>query len=194
VNSVIEQTQRICRVTHTDLRCLASCVAISTSIALILQHFRDHESIDRTTVESIIDQAFEYAIKELDDTFNALPETEKETKREVHTKELKNHMYAQSFTDLELDEGSAIGYTFKAMGCAFVALRKLHNCDQEEFELILSELTREAGDADSNACVAMAVVGALIGFNNITSRWVSGLPHRQWMERRTEELFAKLFL
>jgi ADP-ribosylglycohydrolase len=188
LEKVIEQTGRICRVTHTDPRCLASCTAVATCIAMILQHFAINNEMNSETLKSIIERAYEYAVKELDDPFDVLPNSEKESKREAHTKELHKHMFATSFSELELAEESAIGYTFKAMGCAFVALRKLINCNQEEFEMITTEITLEAGDADSNACVAMAVVGALIGYSNLPTKWLDNMPHKAWVDQKVLQL------
>ena len=37
IKTVITNTEKACRVTHADPRCIASCVAVTTAIALMLQ-------------------------------------------------------------------------------------------------------------------------------------------------------------
>lgn len=47
------------KTTHSDPRCLASCVAITTSIALVLQGKYDVNS--ETGIKALIDEAYQYA-------------------------------------------------------------------------------------------------------------------------------------
>ena len=39
--------------------------------------------------------------------------------------EMKQHMFADKLSDLELDDKPKIGYTFKCMGAGFWALRQI---------------------------------------------------------------------
>lgn len=58
--------------------------------------------------------------------------------------ELVWHLKA-NLRELKLDAGEAIGYTFKALGAGFWALR------QEDFEYAITAISLEAGDADTYA-------------------------------------------
>lgn len=66
IDAVIANTMAACKVTHTDPRCIASCVAVTTAVASMLQgkHMteRGEYDIDAVIKESF-DHAYETAIK-----------------------------------------------------------------------------------------------------------------------------------
>ena len=66
LDKVIENTKRACKVTHADPRCVASCVAVTTAIALMLQgkHVLNNGEQDVYTIMGI---AYEYAQEEIKD-------------------------------------------------------------------------------------------------------------------------------
>ena len=61
---VIDNTKNACKVTHADPRCIASCVAVTVAIALMLQgkYIKKNGKHD---VDEIMREAHEYAQKEL---------------------------------------------------------------------------------------------------------------------------------
>jgi ADP-ribosylglycohydrolase len=64
LKKVIENTKNACMVTHADPRCIASCVAVTIAIALMLQReyvFNNGEQ----DVESIMNAAYYYAEREI---------------------------------------------------------------------------------------------------------------------------------
>lgn len=87
-----------------------------------------------------------------------------------------------------------IGYVFKTVTCAVLTLKKfvselerlnLSLCDEKDrdsigliFHKLISEITLEAGDADTNGCVAGALLGAYAGFVNIPSQLVDDLKFK----------------
>ena len=150
-------TIQVCKVTHADPRCYSSAVAISIAIAMILQGYSD--------VEFIRNSAFVY-------TMNYAPESS-------HT-ELKKYILAENAKELDLAERNSIGYTFKAMGCGFVALR------YKSFSDAIIRITMEAGDADTNGAVAGGVMGAFTGYSKLPANWLSALVHHDWLLAETE--------
>ena len=66
LNKVIKNTKRACRVTHADPRCVASCVAVTIAIALMLQgkHVLNNGEQD---VDAIMDFAYQFAGEEIED-------------------------------------------------------------------------------------------------------------------------------
>lgn len=62
IPTVLYNTEVACHVTHADPRCLASCVAVTTAIALMLQgkHRKKDGSYD---VDSLSKEAYVYASK-----------------------------------------------------------------------------------------------------------------------------------
>ena len=173
LEKVIKNTRNACMVTHADPRCIASCVAVTISIALMLQgkHMLNNGEQD---VERIMKIAHSRAEKEI-----TIPE---------HKEELKQHMFSQSLDKLELDAPRAIGYTFKCMGAGFWAFR------QKNFRQAIQAITMEAGDADTNCAVAGALLGCKVGFDKLPQSWVTGLYHRKWLDNEIKSYFALLGL
>lgn len=83
---------------------------------------------------------------------------------------------------LHLDEPASVGYTFKTLGAGMWAL--LH---AGSFEQGLSAVIHEGGDADTNAAVAGAVLGARFGRSSVPTSWKEGLVDRMGLEARIGE-------
>ena len=78
MKKVIKNTKTACKVTHADPRCIASCVATTTAIAMMLQgKYFDKES-NCFDVEAIMTEAYDYACATL--------ETVEQVMLHVHTK------------------------------------------------------------------------------------------------------------
>jgi ADP-ribosylglycohydrolase len=60
LDRVIANTVRVAKVTHFDTRCLASCVAATTAIAMMLQ---GHDVESEAGVQHLIDKAVAYGLK-----------------------------------------------------------------------------------------------------------------------------------
>ena len=66
IKEVIKNTKAACKVTHADPRCIASCVATTTAVAMMLQgRYFDKES-NCFDVEAIIKEAYDYACAALE--------------------------------------------------------------------------------------------------------------------------------
>ncbi|KAJ7375938.1 hypothetical protein OS493_037901 [Desmophyllum pertusum] len=174
IDTVIANTKAACKVTHADPRCIASCVAVTTAIAMMLQgkHFvKESKSYD---VKAVMKDAYEYAR----DIFETVEEE----------KELEDHMFAKSLDDLQLDGEGKIGYTFKCLGAGFWSLR------QDDFRESLEAVTFEAGDADTNGAVAGALLGCKLGASKLPESWLSGLKHKKWLDVHIDNFLALLGL
>lgn len=66
LDKVIENTKNACKVTHADPRCVASCVAVTIAIALMLQRKFELNN-GQQDVEKIMKIAHSYAEKEIKD-------------------------------------------------------------------------------------------------------------------------------
>jgi ADP-ribosylglycohydrolase len=95
---------------------------------------------------------------------------------------------------LELDGRDARGYTFKALGCSLWALRALFRARRKSesvsptalFQRTLTSLVMEGGDADTNAAIAGALLGAAIGYSQLPGEWLDALPHHDWLLREVD--------
>lgn len=91
--------------------------------------------------------------------------------------------YYNGIESLELDEPSSIGYTLKALGSALWCL--FHANDFEEG---LLRVVNEGGDADTNAAVACAMLGAKFGYTSIPQKYTDGLTRKSDLIRITNYL------
>ncbi|XP_073229532.1 uncharacterized protein [Porites lutea] len=173
IDTVISNTMAACKVTHADPRCIASCVAVTTAVAIMLQgkHMKQTGEYD---VEAVVKEAYEYACTAL------------ESKQEKE--DLKEYMFAKSLNDLQLDESGKIGYTYKCMGAGFWALR------QENFRDALEAIAFEGGDADTNGAVAGALLGCKLGASALPTTWRNGLKYKDWLDGHIGSFLALLGL
>lgn len=75
--------------------------------------------------------------------------------------------------DFELDDKMTMGYTLKTMGCAIWCLYHIDN-----FKDGLLKIVNAGGDADTNAAVTCAVLGAKYGKKGIPEHYIQGLKRK----------------
>lgn len=173
IDTVISNTKSICMTTHADPRCIASCITVTTAIAMMLQ-----KGVGKSLGE-IVDKSIEFGKKELDPTDKKLHGFE----------EFEKHARAKTLKDLMLDDESVIGYTYKCFGSAFYCFR-----NGTDFRKSITELTMEAGDSDTNCAVAGALLGCKLGFKALPKDWLDGLKHKAWLDKKVAQLLELLGL
>jgi len=115
-------------------------------------------------------------------------------RQEGWKEEFEKYFDCTDFSQLELDDQPTIGYTFKAMGAALLSFRQFAldgPSDPSSFIFILNRITAEAGDADSNACVAGSLMGLHLGFSAFPPSFLLHLPHFPEMSRLALLLLSK---
>lgn len=165
LEEVAKNASDIARVTHHDHRCQASAVAVSVAIAMMLQ--RNEKHVDRKghyKVDQIIKDTYDIAVKFIE--------------IEEQKQELLTFLKCKDIKQLKLCEPGKIGYTFKSMGCGFWGLK------QNDFRKAITKIVMQGGDADSNACVAGALLGCKLGLEAIPSSWKDGLLHKEWLDQQ----------
>eukprot|EP00731_Ephydatia_muelleri_P020413 Em0013g140a len=172
LDKVTSNTNEICAVTHADPRCAASCVAMTTTLALMLQG--KYDPMKEEGNKALVAEALEYACKHL-----SLDE---------QRRELRDHVMSSSLEDLKLDEESSISYTFKALGAGFYGLRKA-----TDFRKTIMELIMEGGDADSNGAVCGALMGCKLGFKALPQDLLQ-FKNRQWLDERVDSFLRLIGL
>jgi ADP-ribosylglycohydrolase len=160
---VRKNTEEVAKITHFDPRCVGSCVAVTFAISQLLQ---GNQNIEQIFEESII-QTKNY------DTSIA---------------DYLQMAQIKSIQDFDLDEPNSIGYTLKAMGVGFWALRK------DSFEEAIIEIIHEGGDADTNAAVAGAILGAKLGYAQLPEKWISGLNKKNILDQKIAKLLTLMQL
>lgn len=172
IDRVVANTREVCHVTHADPRCLASCIAVTTAIALMLQGTYDPHK--KNELEKLVEEAINHAKSVL--------------KLEDQKKELKKHMRVKKLKELDLENRSTMGYTFKALGAGFYGLRT-----ESGFKPTIKQVIMEAGDADSNAAVCGALMGCRIGFSGLPEDLLR-FPNRKWLDTQVEEFLRTIGL
>ena len=82
---------------------------------------------------------------------------------------------------LELQGGRSMGYTLKTLAASLWAY-----WNASSFEEGLLAVVNAGGDADTNAAVACAILGAKFGFESIPKEYVDGLIHREVLDKVVE--------
>ena len=78
---------------------------------------------------------------------------------------------------LELQDWDSVGYTLKTLAAGLWAY-----WNAKTFEEGLHSVVRAGGDADTNAAVACAILGAKFGFKAIPQKYIDGLIYKEQLE------------
>lgn len=193
-------------VTHADPRCVVACCV---STALIRGMLRG-ELLSEEDVDSILEESYQWVEMWIRSGRGGAEYVEPKDGQLVEgdllqRDEFEKHAYSKTFEELQLDELEKIGYVYKCLGAAILALRlairqapldapveveKLPN--SVIFENIMTSLTLEAGDADTNACAAGALLGCWLGYNSLPAHWRDGMKHIEWMVNKCDGLACVL--
>ena len=152
--------EKVCKITHYDPRCVDSCVMVCMIISKLLKG----REIDDKFIEEILLEGDHY-----DERIRPY---------------LAEHIRAD-IAVLDLDNKESIGYTLKALGCGLWALKHAIS-----FEQGISAIIHEGGDADTNAAVAGAILGARFGYKGIPDRWLDGLAKKDWLHDQVNQLIS----
>ena len=76
-----------------------------------------------------------------------------------------------------MQDEASIGYTLRALAAGLWAY-----WNARTFEDGLLSVVRAGGDADTNAAVACAILGAKFGFTAIPQEYVDGLIYKEQLE------------
>jgi len=78
---------------------------------------------------------------------------------------------------LELQDDDSVGYTLRTLAAGLWAY-----WNASSFEKGLLAVVHAGGDADTNAAVACAILGAKYGFSSIPPEYVEGLIYKEQLE------------
>ncbi|KAH7127573.1 ADP-ribosylglycohydrolase-domain-containing protein [Dactylonectria macrodidyma] len=198
VNKSVEETFEVAArysvVTHVDPRCVISCVIGSALVrGLVRGEIVKYEHIDE-----MIDTAVAWYAARQD---KELEDPARKDEPRLDMEEFKRHANAASLDDLKLDDPYKIGYVYKTFGSGIFllrqAMRDLKGTNDvrshlSTFEPLITELIMHGGDADTNACFAGALLGALLGFKALPPHWRDGLRYGVWLSDKSEALCAVL--
>ncbi|KAF7563624.1 hypothetical protein G7046_g543 [Stylonectria norvegica] len=195
LNKTIEETFQVAAdfsvVTHTDPRCVISCV-IGTALVrgLVRGEIRTESQLDAMIETGL---AWYSAVRERE-----LQDPSRAGEPQFDMQEFKKHATAEKLADLQLDKSYKIGYVYKTFGSGILLLRlamrrlrtssNLMQAQLDLFEPLITNLIMEGGDADTNACFAGALLGALLGYKALPPHWRDGLSDGNWLMDKSEGL------
>jgi ADP-ribosylglycohydrolase len=152
----------LCKTTHFDPRCIASCLAVCLTIASLIT-----KNVD--DIESVIKQVQHETIQILGDSLS-------DEHRELF---LWYTDKSRTLEDLKLDDSASIGFTYKCLASGFYGLRS-----QRSFEKTLNDLIRHGGDADTNGAVCGTMYGARYGYKALPAQWLRAMPYKKWLDQK----------
>ena len=93
--------------------------------------------------------------------------------------------YHEGLDSLCLDDEKSMGYTLRTLGAALWAYWHATSYKEGILKIVLS-----GGDADTNAAVAGAILGAKFGICHIPDEWKSGLLYASMLHNKVQEFYA----
>ncbi|KAF5328271.1 hypothetical protein D9758_017846 [Tetrapyrgos nigripes] len=181
-NEVFRQAIRMGAITHADPRCALS-VSIASALTRSLCLNKIHTESD---INALLERAWSYVSTKYT---NASPPIQTIMDKD----EFSRHVYAERLEELELSDRQKMGYTYKCLGSAIWCLRKVL-IGEETFKTAMVKLIMSGGDADTNGAVAGGLMGALAGYERLPSEWRDGLRHREWYNKKIDQLGVVLGL
>lgn len=88
---------------------------------------------------------------------------------------------------LDLDEPKSMGYTLRTLSAALWCY-----WHSPSFEAGLFSIVNEGGDADTNAAIACAILGAKFGYTTIPARYLTGLHNHTSYHHHLTTLLTRL--
>ncbi|XP_022095994.1 uncharacterized protein LOC110982117 [Acanthaster planci] len=172
LKEVVNNTTRICKATHFDPRCQASCVVVSVLIALLLQN--DHScctSPDQSFLPFIVSVATDMGRKQLTEA--------------SHLQDFDDFSNLEDLADWSRLHPNRYSHTFKPMAAALIVLKS-----GMDFRKAISGLVMFGRDSPSNASVAGAALGCHWGYRKLPQEWVSTLRPKQtqWLDIKINAL------
>ncbi len=161
IQQVCIDARSVCRLTHADPRCVASCVAVSLAVARLVAGASVEDAIAAAALAGESD--WPGFGRWLDGVLQS------------------------TLGDLALDEPQSIGFTLKTAGAGFWALAHARSVGTG-----LRQVIHQGGDADTNAAVAGALLGARDGLSAIPARWVRGLHQGAALHERADRLLSMI--
>ncbi|CAM4788078.1 unnamed protein product [Rotaria magnacalcarata] len=157
-------TISMCKTTHFDPRCIASCLAVCLTITHLVE-----KKVNDNEIEPLIKHVQDETIEILGDNLS----------REHRELFLWHIDPSRTLRDLELDDPKSIGFTYKCLASGFYGLRS-----KRSFQQTLNDLIRCGGDADTNGAVCGTMYGARYGYKSLPAQWLRAMPFKKWFDQK----------
>ncbi len=179
IDEVVDYTIKICSATHASPKCVAASLFVTVLVHEIVYNNKLYDIFDLVLnkIKGHVTNYTNHFNSEIHSLAKCI-ENDDEYKMVIQTNYTKNfteydpenimsELYEwvnmESLDSMNLNKD--IGYTFKPVACACYAIRQFLN--GKTFEKTMVEILSEGGDADTNCCVAGAVFGSLISYDDL---------------------------
>ncbi|CAE6518713.1 unnamed protein product [Rhizoctonia solani] len=185
VDRAMDAALQIAATTHPDPRCLVSCTIVTGLVAAIMRNeIQTLQDFDR-----VVQQGTDF-VQNYKDRPSSPDAYIPEPLSQEQLDDLRKHLYVKKLEELELDSRQHIGYTLKCLGAGTWALREALGAPESDktrlFERCITEITMQAGDADTNATAAGSLLGAYLTDAGLPDHWVQHLRHGVWLAEKTK--------
>lgn len=165
----------MCRVTHSDPRCSAACIA-QAAIVRTMAEWRPGAVFPMKAFKQALASGLDYLGDEKADRDEFLAWARG----------------SKDLAQLDLNTRDGRGYVYRTFACGIWAVREIWKSvtegkkrDADLFRDLITTVASEGGDADTNAAVVGAIAGAAIGYDNLPKDWLNALPFKAFLERET---------
>ncbi len=177
----LDEVLEHCIVTHYDARCIFTCVMQCDIIRYLIKNIDVKDT-------NFIQPFYEAATGILDPVF-------KDEVRSYHELGLLADIgnvnefgliETKIFNALEVGQygnrRDKNGYTMVAYAIMLWALRAA--LQGFNYSIIIKSIIAAGGDADTNAAIAGAVLGAYFGYSKLPADWINATPHKDWLDKK----------
>lgn len=95
--------------------------------------------------------------------------------------------YSPNISSLHLDDTYSIGYTLRTLSAALWSY-----WHSPTFEAGLLSIVNEGGDADTNAAIACAILGAKFGYDTIPQYYIQNLHNETLYRNKVVDFITKV--
>ena len=181
MDCVVRTADLFCKMTHYNIKCRMSCVFISSLIHNMIYNFAKFR-----TVQKFIDESLRIT------KYFLMDHCSDNVYRKYN--EFVGYLSFKNFEDIPLAMNKMGGYTYIPVACAVVGLKLAEElyCPQanhpNRYEKIINQIIYEGGDADTNAAVAGAVLGAYLSSSEIPSYLIDGIDNKTFLDERIKKI------
>lgn len=170
IEKVIQNTINICKVTHSSMLVIVSCLVIT----LIVHLSKYNNFLDKSY------NPITYILKKIKIYLDQLSQNE--------LSDFYRYISIKKLSDINLDEDFKVSYTLKCMACVVWSIKNIHF----GYNTILKEIYSFGGDTDTNGCVVGGVIGFILGKSSINYNWVDNLKHTDFINSKIITLKNKI--
>lgn len=213
LDTVIKNTIDVCGVTHPAPLCVYSCIVLNYIISNLIKTNERSEKFIFSLILDVVKNTKHYIRNYIDELNKNIKEISNENiSDDIMTEVIKGNIaayynehisrnttekvifdieYALYFENINMcDLQTNIGHTLNPLKCAIYGLRKL--LKGESFEKIISDITYQGGDADTNCAVAGAVMGAYLGKSKLPQKYIKELIHKDILQKYVDQYTSVL--